>query len=160
MACLGAALQAWPDPTIPAGRLLDEGRWLLDLLRAAPAGGALGERARQVLARGIPERAEPERGIPERDEPGTPRAPRRSSETGPPEPTPAAHTAAPLIDPLSARELQVLRLLDTELTGPELARHLFVSYNTVRTHTKHIFTKLGVTTRRAAVRRGRELDLL
>ncbi len=54
----------------------------------------------------------------------------------------------------------MLRLLDTELTGPELARHLFVSYNTVRTHTKHIFTKLGVTTRRAAVRRGRELDLL
>jgi LuxR family maltose regulon positive regulatory protein len=46
-ACLGAALQGWPDPTIPVGRLLDEGRWLLDLLRAAPAGGALGERARR-----------------------------------------------------------------------------------------------------------------
>jgi LuxR family maltose regulon positive regulatory protein len=54
----------------------------------------------------------------------------------------------------------VLRLLDTELTGPEIARELFVSQNTLRTHTKHIFTKLEVTTRRAAVRRGRERGLM
>ena len=52
---------------------------------------------------------------------------------------------------MSDRELQVLRLLDSELTGPEIARELFVSHNTVRTHTKHIFTKLDVTNRRAAV---------
>ena len=45
----------------------------------------------------------------------------------------------------------MLRLLDSELTGPEIARELFVSHNTLRTHTKHIFTKLGVTSRRAAV---------
>ena len=63
-------------------------------------------------------------------------------------------------DSLSERELQVLRLLDTELTGPEIARELFVSHNTLRTHTKHIFTKLDVTSRRAAVRRGRERGLL
>ena len=61
---------------------------------------------------------------------------------------------------LSDRELQVLRLLATELTGPEIARQLFVSVNTLRTHTKHIFTKLAVTTRRAAVRRAAELRLL
>jgi LuxR family maltose regulon positive regulatory protein len=61
---------------------------------------------------------------------------------------------------LSQRELEVLRLLDTELTGPEIARELFVSQNTLRTHTKHIFTKLEVTTRRAAVRRGRERGLM
>jgi LuxR family maltose regulon positive regulatory protein len=61
---------------------------------------------------------------------------------------------------LSERELQVLRLLDTELSGPEIAGELFVSLNTFRTHTKHIFAKLDVTSRRAAVRRGRERGLL
>ena len=55
-------------------------------------------------------------------------------------------------EPLSERELQVLRLLDSELSGPQIARELFVSHNTLRTHTKHIFTKLDVTSRRAAVR--------
>jgi len=65
-----------------------------------------------------------------------------------------------LIDPLSARELEVLRLLGSDLDGPDIARRLFVSVNTVRTHTKHIYAKLGVTNRRAAVRRGAELDLL
>jgi LuxR family maltose regulon positive regulatory protein len=63
-------------------------------------------------------------------------------------------------EPLSERELHVLRLLRTELTGPEIARELVVSLNTVRTHTKNIFRKLDVTNRRAAVRRGEELGLV
>jgi LuxR family maltose regulon positive regulatory protein len=67
---------------------------------------------------------------------------------------------AQLIDPLSPRELEVLRLLTSDLDGPEIARHLFLSLNTVRTHTKSIYTKLGVTSRRAAVRRGSELGLI
>ncbi len=61
---------------------------------------------------------------------------------------------------LSDRELEVLRLLATELTGPEIAQHLFVSVNTLRSHTRHIFTKLDVNTRRAAVRRATDLGLL
>ena len=61
-----------------------------------------------------------------------------------------------LADPLSHRELEVLRLLDSELTGPEIARELYVTLNTLRTHTKRIFTKLDVTTRAAAVRRAHE----
>src|SRR6185369_12974335 len=65
-----------------------------------------------------------------------------------------------LIEPLSERELEVLRLLRTELDGPEMARELVVSLNTLRTHTKNIYTKLGVNSRRAAVRRGEELHLL
>jgi LuxR family maltose regulon positive regulatory protein len=65
-----------------------------------------------------------------------------------------------LTEPLSERELQVLRLLRTELDGPEIARQLMVSLNTIRTHTKNIYTKLGTTNRRAAVRRAEELDLL
>jgi LuxR family maltose regulon positive regulatory protein len=70
-------------------------------------------------------------------------------------------TPAPvqLVDPLSARELDVLRLLGTDLDGPDIARRLFVSVNTVRTHTRAIYTKLGVSSRRAAVRRGEELEL-
>jgi LuxR family maltose regulon positive regulatory protein len=61
---------------------------------------------------------------------------------------------------LSEREFEVLRLLATELSGPEIARQLFVSVNTLRTHTKHIFTKLDMNTRRAAVRRAADLGLL
>lgn len=64
-----------------------------------------------------------------------------------------------LIEALSDRELDVLRLLRSELGGPEIARELTVSLNTLRTHTKHIYAKLGVTSRRAAVRRAEELDL-
>ncbi len=64
-----------------------------------------------------------------------------------------------LVDPLSPRELDVLRLLRTELTWPEIAAELVVSLNTVRSHTKSIFSKLGVSNRRAAVRRAGELGL-
>jgi LuxR family transcriptional regulator, maltose regulon positive regulatory protein len=65
-----------------------------------------------------------------------------------------------LPEPLTRRELDVLRLLGTDLDGPEIARQLVVSLNTVRTHTKNLYTKLGVNNRRAAVRRAEELDLL
>jgi len=65
-----------------------------------------------------------------------------------------------LIEPLSQRELEVLRLLGTDLGGPEIANQLVVSLNTVRTHTRNIYAKLGVNNRRAAVRRAEELDLL
>jgi LuxR family transcriptional regulator, maltose regulon positive regulatory protein len=65
-----------------------------------------------------------------------------------------------LVEPLSQRELEVLRLLRTELNGPEIARELMVSLNTVRTHTQNIYAKLGVNNRRASVRRAEELDLL
>ena len=65
-----------------------------------------------------------------------------------------------LIEPLSQRELEVLRLLGSDLDGPDIARELTVSLNTVRTHTKSIYAKLGVNNRRAAVRRAGELDLL
>lgn len=72
-----------------------------------------------------------------------------------PNPSPAKR----LIEPLSERELEVLRLLRSELSGPEMAEYLAVSLNTLRTHTKNIFTKLGVNNRRAAIRRAEELDL-
>jgi LuxR family maltose regulon positive regulatory protein len=65
-----------------------------------------------------------------------------------------------LLEPLSDRELDVLRLLASDLSGPAIARELVVSLNTVRTHTKSIYTKLAVNSRRAAVRRAEELNLL
>lgn len=64
-----------------------------------------------------------------------------------------------VIEPLSERELEVLRLLRTDLSGPEMARQLIVSPNTLHTHTKNIYSKLGVNNRRAAVRRAEELGL-
>ncbi|MEM6353796.1 MAG: LuxR C-terminal-related transcriptional regulator [Cyanobacteria bacterium P01_D01_bin.14] len=70
------------------------------------------------------------------------------------------YTPSPLIEPLSQRELDVLRLLNTELTGPEIARELVVALSTVRTHTKRIYSKLNVTNRRAAVKRATELELI
>ncbi|HET9419912.1 MAG TPA: LuxR C-terminal-related transcriptional regulator [Nocardioides sp.] len=73
---------------------------------------------------------------------------------------PRPGVAPGLIEPLSDREQDVLRLLATELSGPEIARELVVSLNTVRSHTKSIYTKLGVNTRRTAVRRAQELGLL
>jgi LuxR family maltose regulon positive regulatory protein len=74
-------------------------------------------------------------------------------------PAPARPVPQGVVDELSARELEVLRLLRSELSGPEVAAELVVSLNTVRTHTKNIFMKLGVNSRRAAVRRAGELGL-
>jgi LuxR family maltose regulon positive regulatory protein len=65
-----------------------------------------------------------------------------------------------LIEPLSERELEVLRLLRSELNGPEIAEQLIISLNTFRTHTKSIFTKLGVNNRHAAVHHATELGLI
>jgi LuxR family maltose regulon positive regulatory protein len=80
-----------------------------------------------------------------------PRSPRPAGEGGDDE---------PLTEPLSQRELEVLRLLKTELSGPEIARELVISLSTVRTHTKSIYSKLNVNNRRAAVKRAVVLHLI
>jgi LuxR family maltose regulon positive regulatory protein len=66
----------------------------------------------------------------------------------------------PLTEPLSQRELEVLRMFKTELSGPEIARELVIALSTVRTHTKSIYSKLNVNNRRAAVKRAAELNLI
>ncbi len=72
----------------------------------------------------------------------------------------ASHDPGPAhIEPLSERELEVMRLLGSDLDGPGIARQLTVSLSTVRTHTQHIYAKLGVNNRRAAVRRAHQLGL-
>lgn len=61
---------------------------------------------------------------------------------------------------LSHREIEVLRLLPSRLSQREIAAELYISFNTIRTHTRVIFSKLGVTSRTEAVARARELGLL
>jgi LuxR family maltose regulon positive regulatory protein len=134
LADLGRALRAG----VPAGycRLfLDEGPAMGELLRAAARrDDLLGSDEAAALLRAV-ERGED-----------------AAAETRPP--TPGGQ------EPLSEREVEVLRLLATNRTGPEIARQLFMSVNTFRTHTRHIFTKLDVNTRRGAVSRAGELELL
>jgi LuxR family transcriptional regulator, maltose regulon positive regulatory protein len=65
-----------------------------------------------------------------------------------------------LVEPLSAPELRVLRYLPGNLTAPELARELFLSVNTVKTHMRRIYAKLGAHNRSEAVGRARALGLL
>ena len=83
-----------------------------------------------------------------------------TSKSHPPVPSKLSPTSQPLMEPLSERELDVLRLFKTELSGPEIARELVIGLSTVRTHTKSIYNKLGVNSRRAAVRRAEELGLI
>ncbi|HEY5249482.1 MAG TPA: LuxR C-terminal-related transcriptional regulator, partial [Dermatophilaceae bacterium] len=129
---LGRAWSVVPEPDGYVRLFLDEGEPMIGLLADAEQGIA-GDHAGRLLRLASSTAAGP---TPLQD-------PTRSSAAG-----------------LSERELQVLRLLDSDLSAPEIARELFVSYNTVRTHTKHIFTKLDVSTRPAAVRRARERGLM
>ncbi len=69
-------------------------------------------------------------------------------------------TSQPVLETLSQRELQVLRMFNTDLSGPEIARELEIALSTLRTHTKSIFSKLNATNRRTAVTRAVELDLI
>ena len=131
LASLEAAL-GLAEPEGYVRTFLDEGAPMADLLAAAADRGSDSAYVRRLLSRlGVtPERTTPDRAAPT------------------------------LIEPLSSRERDVLRLLGTDLNGPEIARELVVSLNTVRTHTKNLYLKLGVNSRRAALRRARELDLL
>jgi DNA-binding NarL/FixJ family response regulator len=86
-----------------------------------------------------------------RPERGHRRSPRPAGERG---------DGEPLTEPLSQRELEVLRMFKTELSGPEIAHELVIALSTVRTHTKSIYSKLNVNNRRAAVKRAAELNLI
>ena len=68
--------------------------------------------------------------------------------------------AESLREPLTESEMRVLRYLLTDLSKQEIANELYVSVNTVKTHVKHVYAKLGARTRRQAIARARELGLL
>ena len=65
-----------------------------------------------------------------------------------------------LVEPLSERELQVLRLMDSELSSPEIADELVIAVSTVRSHIKNIYSKLGVHSRYEAVEKAHVLDII
>jgi LuxR family maltose regulon positive regulatory protein len=137
LAALSRALTEAPEPDSYVRLYLDEGDPMTSLLeRAATAPGVDGD----------------ERGAAVRERARQLLLHRR--------PVVGAQQAQSLVAELSQRELAVLRLLDSALTGPEIARELYVTVNTLRTHTKRIFTKLDVRSRAAAVRRAHELALL
>jgi predicted ATPase/DNA-binding CsgD family transcriptional regulator len=71
----------------------------------------------------------------------------------------ASRPQNPDLEPFSRRELEVLQLLKSEMSGPEIARTLVISLNTVRYHTKNIYQKLQVNNRLEAIRRAQELGL-
>ena len=73
--------------------------------------------------------------------------------------TRAASTRFDLVDPLTDRELDVLRFLPSRLTIREIADELFVSVNTLKFHLRMIYRKLGVGSRPEAAERARELSL-
>jgi LuxR family maltose regulon positive regulatory protein len=133
--------RAWAHAAEPDAHVrlfLDEGSPMIDLLREAARTSIDSSRAQRLLDLAAVQHVESP----------VPETPARS--TGP----------STIVDALSDREHHVLRLLASDLSGPEIASELFVSIHTVRTHTKRIFTKLNVSNRRAAVSRARELGLL
>jgi ATP/maltotriose-dependent transcriptional regulator MalT len=69
-------------------------------------------------------------------------------------------TGSPLVEPLSDRELDVLRLIAADRSNQDIARELYLSVNTVKTHVQHIYEKLNVSSRLSAVEEARRLKLL
>ena len=65
-----------------------------------------------------------------------------------------------IVEQLSDREILVLRYLPSRLSNPEIARNLYVSVNTLKTHLKHIYRKLGVANRSEAIEMAESLGLL
>lgn len=117
---------------------VDEGPAMAQLLREAAARGIMPDYTGKLLAAFETEQQ------------------RRITEP----PLPTAPALQPLIEPLSQRELEVLHLFKTELSGPEIADKLVIGLSTLRTHTKSIYSKLNVNNRRAAVNRAEELGLI
>ncbi|MBW2250594.1 MAG: LuxR family transcriptional regulator [Deltaproteobacteria bacterium] len=79
------------------------------------------------------------------------------------EQTSSSHMRYPeseLVEPLSEREFEVLRFLTTELSGPEIAKELMIELSTFRSHTKNIYNKLNVSSRRAAIHKAEDLNLI
>ena len=138
------------------GRLGDHQRALKDLAAAVTLGVPAGYR-RLFLDEGEPGERLLRRALSDGDLAAIHEAIREllGTPAGPPPVLPLQLAA----EPLSARELEVLHLLGSTLTGPEIARELYISLNTFRTHTKRIFVKLDVKTRRAAVARAAGLGI-
>ena len=121
--------------------LIDEGEPMLQLLRQAATRGIAPEYTSKLVA--------------SFEQPA--RAALSSTSSDPPQQPPGLQ---PLVEPLSERELEVLRLLATGLSNPEIAQRLYIATSTVRSHLKNVYGKLNVHKRWDAVHRAEELGLL
>jgi LuxR family maltose regulon positive regulatory protein len=120
---------------------LDAGAGLAGLLRALAGRDDVGRYAARLLAAFAPDAAG--LAVPERGE------------------APGSSTPVPWdVEPLSDRELEVLRLVAAGLTNAQIADRLFIAVSTVKSHTNSIYGKLGVQNRTQAVARAQELSLL
>jgi LuxR family maltose regulon positive regulatory protein len=81
----------------------------------------------------------------------------RAFAAGPPAPDPGP---SGIIEPLTSRELEVLRMLAAGRSNQAIAGQLFVTVDTVKKHVSHVLSKLGAANRTEAVSRARELDLI
>jgi len=131
------------------GLRLDTAYGLLALSRIALAAGEEAE-ARELRARG-------QRQLAACPDPGFLRGWAGAEDTADPGSPPGADDG---FDELSERELAVLRLLSSRLSLREIGNELYVSLNTIKTHTRNVYAKLRVSSRQQAVIRARELGLL
>ena len=124
--------------------------------RRRTAHAALAAEVRALLAPGGPDATAPAPG-------GTGLPQGRSGGWAPPEQRWSGGTVPPeaaLLEPVSEMEMRVLRFLPTNLKAAEIAGELYLSVHTVKTHIRHLYTKLGAHGRGEAVRRARALGLL
>ncbi len=134
MAALERAL-TMAEPEGYVRTFVDEGEAMRDLLRHAAAGGIAGAYTRRLLSA-------------------------FDDEAAPPVSTPAQVAAAELVEPLTAREVEILRLIAAGMRNQEIADQLFISLFTVKRHVANTYGKLGVSHRTEAVARANELNLL
>ncbi len=127
---------------------LDEGPPMGELLRAAAGQGIAPEYVAKLLA-----------AFSEASDDG-PRTTDDEPSIAAPQIAALGRAAPPLIEPLTERELEVLRLLAAGLTNREIAETLYVSVNTCKSHLKNIYDKLDAHGRAHAVHRARELGIL
>jgi LuxR family maltose regulon positive regulatory protein len=140
LACLERGLYlARPEGYVRS--FVDEGAPMGRLLRQVVAQGIAPEYAARLLA-ALAEETDAETG---EDEVA---------------PQPAVDPASILVEPLTDREMDVLRLLNTTLTSAEIADQLFISVHTARSHIKNIYGKLGVHKRMDAVLQAKQLRLI
>jgi LuxR family maltose regulon positive regulatory protein len=123
---------------------IDEGAPMGTLLRQAQARGIQSNYARKLLAAWEGETQD--------------QSPLRLTKTAPP--SLVHRPSSPLIEPLTERELEVLRLLPTRLSSTGIGEQLYVSVHTVRSHIKSIYAKLNVHRRIDAIQRAKDLGLL
>ena len=109
---------------------IDEGRPMAVLLQKAAARAVLSDYTRKLLT-----------AFPKQE-----RVPLEAAQT--------------LTEPLSQRELEVLRLMSTGRSGPQIAEQMYLSINTVKTHIKNIYLKLGVNQRFEAIQKAKQLGLI